>query len=85
MDRSEVNKLNKQLAKLSTGKLTLSDFVHQAQQLHPLLPPVFEGIYCGCIGKVYERIENTRYWLYFSWYADPNSSLPPKVEVAYIS
>lgn len=85
MTRTDVNRLNKDLAKISGGKTTLSDFIDAAMALDPALAPALEGIYCGTDGKVHEQIPGTRYFIAFGWYADPKSSNPPKVEYAYIS
>jgi hypothetical protein len=85
MNRKDVNKLNKELSKLSTGKTSLQDFINAASELNPGIATALEGIYCGTEGKVHEQIPDTRYWIAFGWYKDPTSLSPPKVAYAYIS
>ena len=85
MERKELKKLNRKLSELTSERLSISDFIAKASEFHPQLPPVFEGIYCGTDGRMHEQIPETKFWLVMTWYADPNSSLSPKLEVAYIS
>ena len=85
--------INNALASLSDGKTNLQDFITRASQLDPAISQALAGIYCGTCDKqiptacatLHEPLEGTKYWLRVGWYADPNSTYPPKVEYAYIS
>ena len=87
------NRINKALAALSDGSTYLQDFITLASQIDPAISQALAGIYCGAQDSViptacaslHEPIEGTKYWLRVGWYADKDSTLPPKVEYAYIS
>jgi hypothetical protein len=76
--RKEKHRLNKRLATLANKRMSLSDWLKAASEMHEDLHTALEGIWCGTEGRQTTVMPGWNAMICVGWYNG-------KVEWAYIS
>jgi hypothetical protein len=83
MNKLIKDRINRHLANLSKGTVSLQTFLDEASKLDKQLALALEGIYCGEEGRIHEAVPGTKWWIAMGWYS--RIAGKPIVEYAYLS